>query len=225
MDCHMTPAAARVHRRRGDDAHLRARSPDPAAPADYERDAPPGLWTHLRPRPGRAGPRAPPAPPSAPGARSRAATATAAALAGAAQRRLAAGVPASVWGINRLLRADFEPDLSPRRDLPQRRRRRHRAGPATPARCSPRDHRPYPSRRPARATRRTGRSPAAAGSTTPAAGSSPPPSTTPVRRPAPTGRERSPGSMTRRPTAAGPPAAERPRRRARARASRPTARR
>ena len=111
--------------------------------------------------------------------------------------RSAAGFPADVWAhqppaARRLRRRPLG-----RGDLPQRRRRRDRAGAPPRRRRRPRDHRPHPPRRPAARAKPSGRCPAAAASTTPAAGSSPPPSTTPARRPAPTGREPSPGSRTR----------------------------
>ena len=64
------------------------------------------------------------------------------------------GVPASVWPLNRLLRASFDPDLSAGGDHPQRHRRRHRGGPPPAHRRRPHDHRPHPPRRPRRGARR-----------------------------------------------------------------------
>ncbi len=99
-------------------------------------------------------------------------------------------MPAAVWALNRLLRVDFEPDISaraisaagsPRRTELVRRLRIDAAHVITGH-----THRGGPRRWRLRLA--AGR--AAATSTTPAAGSSPRPSTTPGRRRAPTGRER-----------------------------------
>ncbi len=63
---------------------------------------------------------------------------------------VAAGIPASVWLLNRALPCRLRRRPLPRLDHPQRHRRRHRAGAAAAGRGRPHDHRPHPPRRPRR---------------------------------------------------------------------------
>ena len=126
MDAHLTPAAGRVPRRRGGDARLRRRCPNPPTPADYERV--------LRPLYGFAYGVAQVAPARRRRSRAPSEARLANALRPRQQRRprppravaarVRAGFPAGVWALNRLLRADFDADVSADGDLPQRRRRR-----------------------------------------------------------------------------------------------------
>ena len=197
MDCHMSlprvecVAAAAVMRAFGP-------VPDPAAPADYERVLRPVYGFSYGLAQSDLALRRRPAPRSAPGATisGRDRRGGRAAARGDRGPRSAAGVPATVWTLNRLLRADFDPDLSAAAITRSGIDGGDRAGAPARPRRRPRDHRPHPPRRPATRARPRGRWPAAAASTTPAAGSSPPPSTTPAPRRAPTGRGRSPGSRT-----------------------------
>jgi hypothetical protein len=110
MDCHMTLprleclAAATVMRAAGG-------PPDPAAPPDYERVLRPiyGLFTGLT----EAGMSPGASRPSERAWRAFASTRDRRRLRrSAARAAFAAGLPASIWALNRALRAGFEPDLS-----------------------------------------------------------------------------------------------------------------
>ena len=87
--------------------------PDAADPGRLRARAAPDLRLRLRPRPGRAGSRAATRPSERAwrtlSGRDRRAAEPAPAAARAPSR---AGFPAGVWALNRLLRADFDADLS-----------------------------------------------------------------------------------------------------------------
>ena len=192
------PAAPGVHRRGGGRCARGGRPPEPGDARRLRARPAPDLRLRLRPRRGR-----PARSKRDPALRARLALdlrPRRAATAPARRRRRPPSAPASRPASGRStgsLRADFDADLSAAAIT--------RSGIAAATEMArrlridggPRDHRPHPPRRPRRERRRVAAAPAAAASTTPAAGSSPTPSTTPARRPAPTGRGRSPGSRTR----------------------------
>jgi hypothetical protein len=113
MDCHMSLprleciAAALVMRGFGP-------IPRPASPADYERVLRPVYGLSYSLAQSGLAQRA-----TRPSERAWRAISSGNGTSGAARRALVraaagAGVPATVWGLNRILRSDFEPDLSPR---------------------------------------------------------------------------------------------------------------
>ncbi len=177
LECVAAAAVMRSGRRRSrtrPPRRLRARScarstgfvfrPRPVEPASTAKPAPPsGLATVSSRRGGGA---------SAPG---RAANRAA----------IGAGLPAGVWALNRLLRADFDADLSAAAITRSGIAAATETDATAAGRRRPRDHRPHPPRPARKRAKRSGRCPAGARSTTPAAGSSPPPSTTPARPPGP----------------------------------------
>ncbi len=66
-----------------------------------------------------------------------------------AARAARAGFPLAIGSLNRLLRSDFEADVTPGAIFRTGRRRGHRDGGPPRGRRRPRDHRPLPPRRPA----------------------------------------------------------------------------
>ena len=145
MDCHMTPAAAGVRRRGSDDAHAAAACPSRRDPADYERVLRPvyGLTYGLA-EGGLGAARA--GPPSAPGARSPAAR-NGSRVRRARRAALRAGDPGRRLALNRLLRADFDADLSAASISRSGVAAATEMCRAPGARGRARDHRPHPPRR------------------------------------------------------------------------------